>query len=198
MVDYNTNKEVWKPVKGYEGYYIVSNKGNVKSLDRHLEIKRGDRVYKRKMTGRLLVKTKHDQYESVKLSVNCKEKTFKVHRLVADAFIPNVEKLPEINHKDENGRNNDINNLEWCDRSYNNNYGTRIKRIHSHPNTIKAIKRLGKKRRRRVKGINRETGDVVFYDSLLSAEKDGFDNGHISKCCKGQRKSHKGYIWKYV
>ena len=110
-------EEIWKDVKGYEGYYQVSNLGRVKGL---LAIKQ----YK---CGRIL-KTysnyKGKGYLKVKLYKNTVKKMFYVHRLVADAFLPNPYNYPDINHKDENPHNNSVNNIEWCNESYNMSYGT--------------------------------------------------------------------------
>lgn len=108
-------REIWKDIKGYEGIYQVSNRGNVRSL------------HYNKL--RILTPLSKQGYYSVALSVNSKCKHFPIHRLVAEAFIPNPSNLPEINHKDEDGTNNSVDNLEWCTREYNNNYGSRNKRV---------------------------------------------------------------------
>ena len=104
-------KEIWKDIEGYEGRYKVSNKG---------------RVYDNKLD-------KFIGYESlgymcVALCKDKKQKKCRVHRLVAQAFIPNPDNLPGINHKDENKTNNCVENLEWCTVKYNTNYGTSIQR----------------------------------------------------------------------
>ena len=104
-------KEIWKDIEGYEGRYKVSNKG---------------RVYDNKLD-------KFIGYESlgymcVALCKDKKQKKCRVHRLVAQAFIPNPDNLPVINHKDENKTNNCVENLEWCTVKYNTNYGTSIQR----------------------------------------------------------------------
>ena len=100
--------EEWKDVVGYEGLYQVSNFGNIKSLFR----------YKRQLKPVI-----RNGYESVKLCKNKNAKFVSVHRVVAEAFIPNPQKLPIINHKDENKQNNCVENLEWCTNVYNINYG---------------------------------------------------------------------------
>ncbi len=106
------SSEEWKDVVGYEGLYMVSNKGRIKSL--------------RNKNGVEIMRQRTDRaYCSVSLKVNQKSKIFFVHRLVAMAFVPNPFNYPEVNHKDEDKKNNNADNLEWCTRSYNINYGTR-------------------------------------------------------------------------
>ena len=110
--------EEWKSIPGYEGLYEVSNLGRVRSLDRY-----DGRNHFRK--GKVLSLVKNtDGYLKVLLKCNTKCKTITVHRLVAQAFIPNPDNLPIINHKDEDKTNNRVENLEWCDNYYNLMYGT--------------------------------------------------------------------------
>lgn len=117
------SEEIWKPVVGYEGLYEVSSLGRVRSLDRY---DRMNHFWK----GRILkLCTDGAGYLMVGLCSNSKVKTYKVHRLVAQAFIPNPDNLPEVNHIDEDKRNNRVDNLEMCDGKYNSNYGTRKDRI---------------------------------------------------------------------
>ena len=102
--------EEWKEIPGYEGLYEVSNKGNVRNVRRN----------------KLLRLSKNNYgYIQVSLYKNGIKTGPKVHRLVAEAFIPNPDNLPMINHKDEDKTNNNVDNLEWCDVKYNNNYGTK-------------------------------------------------------------------------
>lgn len=203
MEKYITEKEIWKPIKGYEGRYEVSNFGSVKSLDRIVDrLDNKGRPSYVTVKGRMLKPTLSVRntggYETVKLMIDNKGKTKKVHRLVAEAFIPNPNKYPEVNHKNEVKTNNHMSNLEWCTKEYNNSYGTRYKRIHSHPNSIIAMKEFGKPMRKKVKATCLKTGVTKIYKSMLSAENDGFDSGHISKVCKGKRKQHKGFKWEYI
>lgn len=115
-------QEIWKDIKNYEGLYKVSNLGNVKSLPK----KAGRSNRKEKI---LNFNKNSKGYLRVELSKDKKRKQCLVHRLVAETFIPNYNNLPQINHKDENKENNYIDNLEWCDNKYNNNYGTRNQRL---------------------------------------------------------------------
>lgn len=104
--------EEWKNVIGYEGLYEVSNKGNVRNVRRN----------------KLLRLQKNQGYIRVGLSKNGIKTWLRVHRLVAQAFLPNPDNLPQINHKDEDKTNNSVDNLEWCTAKYNNTYGTRIEK----------------------------------------------------------------------
>ena len=110
--------EEWRKIVGYEGLYEVSSLGRVRSLDRYDE-----RNHFRK--GKVLSPIKDTgDYLKVNLYCNGKNKKCLVHRLVAQAFIENPDNLPEVNHKDEDKSNNRVDNLEFCDRKYNVNYGT--------------------------------------------------------------------------
>ena len=116
------NEEIWRPIEGYEGYYEVSSFGRVRSLDMYVKIGYGNyRLHKGKVISLL---KKGDGYIQVNLCYNGKLYKKYVHRLVAEAFIPNPDNLPEVNHLDEDKTNNSVDNLEWCDRSYNLKYGT--------------------------------------------------------------------------
>ena len=119
--------EEWRPVVGYEGLYEVSNTGQVRSLDRY--IKNGHSSY-RLHKGKVISLLKGEYgYIQVNLYYNGKNYKKYVHRLVAQAFIPNPDNLPQINHKDEDKTNNRVDNLEWCTAKYNINYGTRKDKV---------------------------------------------------------------------
>ena len=112
-------EEIWKDISGYEGLYQISNLGNVKSLN-----------YSRTGKERILKPgTDKDGYLLVTLYKNRNKRPFKIHRLVAKAFIPNPDNKSDVNHKDENKTNNCVDNLEWMTRMENNNFGTRNERI---------------------------------------------------------------------
>ena len=156
--------EVWKDVVGYEGSYQVSNKGNVRSVER-----RNSRGYR--LAGRIL-KPGHDNdgYLHVVLCKNGKRKTTTVHRLVAEAFIPNPESLPQVNHIDEVKDNNNVENLEWCDSKYNNNHGT-------------MIERAAQARSKKVRAVNIKTGEVLTFNSAKEAKKKGYPG--VAAACRG-------------
>ena len=138
--------EEWRDIKGYEGLYQVSNEGRIKSLERIANRSDGKvEILKEKI--RKLTKDK-DGYLCVPLVKELKRKFCKVHRLVAKAFIDNPDNLPEINHKDECKSNNSVENLEWCDRKYNTNYGTRPLKLYE--------KQIDRKRDNKGRYITRE------------------------------------------
>lgn len=110
--------EIWKPIKGYENRYWVSNEGRV------WRSSYVDTIGRTKKERILCTAVSRNGYEKVCLIKDGVKATKLVHRLVGEAFLENPENLPMINHKDENKRNNNAENLEWCDSTYNNNYGT--------------------------------------------------------------------------
>ena len=118
-------EEIWKDIIGYEGLYQVSNFGRVKSLSRQVFVSNPHFIGYRKTKEKILSnKPSKIKYVYVILNKNSEKFQVGIHRLVAQAFIPNPNNLPEVNHKDENPSNNFVDNLEWCSHSYNSNYGT--------------------------------------------------------------------------
>lgn len=168
--------EIWKSIKNYENDYQISNYGRVKSLknkSKHKILKEG---YTTK------------GYPQIVLCKNGNIKTYLIHRLVAETFIPNPNKLKEINHKDENKNNNHVNNLEWCTRIYNMKYG-KVKEKISKSNSIKVAK------------INKENKIVEIYNSIKeAAQKNGAKECNIVGCCKHRKHYNtcKGYKWEYL
>ena len=118
-------EEIWKPIEGYEGQYEISSYGRVKSLKRPYENNGGIQWTKERI---LSPGKDKDGYLQVNLHCNGKQHQRKIHRLVAQAFLPNPDNLPMVNHKDEDKTNNNVDNLEWCDHRYNMNYGSCIDR----------------------------------------------------------------------
>lgn len=116
-------KELWLPVVGYEGLYEVSNQGNIRSVARR--IPHSKKGYTRVFYGSVLTpitNKSRNNYCYISLKKDGKKKNLLLHRLIAQAFIPNPENKNQINHKDYNPCNNAVNNLEWCDSKYNLNY----------------------------------------------------------------------------
>ena len=168
-------EEIWKDIEGSEELYQVSNMGRVKSLRKNI----------------ILKNQRARGYERVILCIKNSPKNYSVHRLVATAFVPNPDNLPQVNHKDENKLNNCVDNLEWCTPKYNINYGTISIR--------KSQKQLNDKNKS--KPVLQYSLDGTFikeWKSTKDVQRNlGFDNSHISACCKNIRKSAYGYLWKY-
>lgn len=178
--------EEWRPVVGYEDFYEVSDCGRVRSLDRWVNTKGGA---KRMIKGRILREWLRGRYLCVAL---LHHNFYSVHRLVAEAFLPNPDNLPQLNHKDENPSNNVASNLEWCTQAYNNTYGTRIERMSK---TRKNDPRFSKKVCQYT--LNGEL--VKTFPSIEECGRQGFSTSSVSFCCKGRKnyKTHKGFIWRY-
>lgn len=171
-------QEIWKDIEGYNGYHQISNYGRVKSCDRISNNRRGNYLKKSKI---LKTSVDNDGYIHVTLCKNGERKTFTIHKLVATSFIENPFNLLEINHKDENKANNNVENLEWCTRKYNLNYGNRMKKI-----------------RKCVVQYYNEV-EVCSFNSIMDAEnKTSINKGSISNCCLGKTKTAGGFNWKYV
>lgn len=172
--------EEWRIIEGYPNYQ-VSNLGRVKSLN-----------YKHTKKPHLLkpLQTREGYFLINLFDCNGVRNRFLIHRLVAMAFIPNPNNLPCVNHKSEIKTQNNVENLEWCTHDYNDNFGTRNKRIKksltNHPSKSKPVIAY------------KEGVEVMRFQSMSEAERMGFDSGHIAKCCKGKIKTHKGLIWKYA
>lgn len=181
--------EIWKPVKGFEGLYEVSNLGRVRSLDRKVRNRGGFALKKGKILSDAAV-SGHG-YRKVGLWKDNMGTNALVHRLVAEAFIPNPDNLPEVNHKDENPRNNCVENLEWCDGYYNMTYGTlqqrKADKLRGRPIGSQPILQYSK------------DGELIArYDSALkAAEAINGDNSAICKCANGKVKTSYGFVWKW-
>lgn len=170
--------EEWRSIEGYEGLYEVSNLGFVRSLDRITPDGRS-------IKGRVLKFGYAKGYPEVNLSKNGIAIGARVHRLVADAFIPNPDNLSCINHKDENPKNNRVDNLEWCTYKHNNNYGTCISR------------RIAKENKRII-AVNVKTGKETEYPSMRECcRSGGFNMGGIHKVMLQKQPIHKGHVFYY-
>lgn len=118
-----------KPVIGYEGYYEVDNCGRVYALNRVIHVEDHGRSYDKPLIGGIIKQHMHSKgYKIVPLTRDGKTKNVFVHRIVAMAFLANPNKLPCVNHKDEDKTNNFVENLEWCTYQYNNAYGSKPKK----------------------------------------------------------------------
>ena len=183
-----TNNEIWKDIEGYEDLYQVSNYGRVRSLDRYITSKKNGNT--RIFYGKIMKPQKaiRDGYICVMLSKDSNKKYAKVHRLVAQAFIRNPDNLPEVNHKDEDKLNNCVWNLEWCTRSYNENYGTKRERG------------WDTRGRRSVEAYNENNEIIATFPSITDAAKSfGVQRCTIWGICNGvgTAKTCKGLQWRY-
>lgn len=158
-----------KDIKDYEGLYGITSCGKVWSY-------RSNKFLKPYMAGSDL------SYQYVHLIKDGVSKNFRVHRLVAEAYIPNPNNLPEVNHKDEIKTNNYVSNLEWCDRDYNHHYGTQIERA----------------RKTRGKPIYCQETDKVYGSQKEAAAELGLDQGNISKVCCGILSHTGGYHFEFA
>lgn len=182
-------EEIWRDIEGYYGYYQVSNFGNVRSLDRYLVFNGTISLRKGKV---LTQHTEKKGYKVVTLSKDNKQKVYKVHRLVAEAFIQNPDNLPQVNHKDEDKTNNCVYNLEFCTQKYNLNYGTRTERmIQSRNGTTKP---------KSVLQFTKNGEFIKEYPSTCEASRQtGINQSNISACCRGHKRYRHagGFIWKF-
>lgn len=156
-----------KDIKGYEGLYAITSCGKVWSYR--------NQKFLKPLEGK-------DGYLYVNLTVKRKIKHCAIHRLVAEAYIPNPENKPQVNHKDENKEHNWINNLEWMTAKENVNYGTRNARV-AEKNSI---------------SVYCEELDKVFPSAHEVERQLGIDKSNIIKCCKGKYKTCGGYHWRYA
>ena len=187
--------EVWKDILGFEGLYQVSNKGNVKSVSRTVIDKNGRSI---PIKSRVLKPAyrKRGGYGSIVLRKGGKSYPKTLHRLVAQAFIPNPNNYPCVNHIDEDTSNNNASNLEWCTWKYNDNYGLHGKRIS-----------MGHSKKVAQYDLNNNL--IRVYTNATQASKVvGVDPSQIRACALGKvrkgkhgRQSFKtagGYKWEYL
>lgn len=164
-------KEIWKSVNGYEGLYEISNLGKVKSLKRN----------------KILKANIISEYKHVTLYKNGNAKIFKIHRLVAENYIDNPNKLECVNHKDENKINNNVNNLEWCTKKYNCNYGKRNEKMSKKKSKYKIVQK------------NKEGLIIKIWQNIWDLEHSTtYNKQNIRLCCQNKHKTAYGYKWEYI
>lgn len=164
----------WRDVRGYEGFYLVNELGQIKSADR--VVKSGNKLIHR--NGKMLrqqLRGKVKKYKSVPLCINgnCEHKS--VHRIVAEAFLPNPDCLPEVNHKDKDTFNNKVDNLEWCSRQYNIEYS----------------------KNKPVKQISGDSTIAIFKSIVDASKKTGICRTAINNVVTGWAITAGGFRWEY-
>lgn len=172
----NQNEEKWKDIEDFEGLYAVSDRGRVK---RYYEKKVPNNCYLTNggkiIYERFLKPHTNHGYERVNLTKDGKYKQYSLHRLVAQAFIPNPNQLPEINHKNYDKMDNRVDNLEWCDRSYNN-----------------------KHKRKRIIQLTKKGTKIRIWNSVEEIENNlGYKAKIIIRCCNKETYYAYGYSWRF-
>lgn len=182
--------EEWRDIVGFEGYFQISNMGNIRSLDRYIEYKNGKKILRKGKNIRP-VKCSNGYYEA-QMSRDGKRTVMLLHRAVAQAFIPNPNNLPEVNHKDENIANNCVDNLEWCTSKYNANYGTRNQRN---------FEKVNKKQQKPVNQLTLSGEFIKRWDGICQASRSlGICDSQIIRVCKHKPRSETagGFKWEYA
>jgi hypothetical protein len=204
-------KEIWKDIVikrkndviDFTGFFQVSNLGNIRSLDRMVEYVNGKRYY---YSGHPIatVERKRDGYVYVRLNKNQLYYVAKVHRLVADAFIPNPDNLPEVDHINTIRNDNRVDNLRWvsCSGNKNNPITKERRRKIAKEISYKVLKKRkengGKKAEHTTLQYDLNGNLIREFKSLMQIGRElGYDPSSIAKCCKGKYKTSYGYIWKY-
>lgn len=171
-------KEKWKDINGFEGLYQISNTGKIKSFRRSSKFGSPEELILKPSiinSGYHVVTLYHE---------NSKKRKYQVHRLVAEAFLPNPQNLPCVNHKDENKTNNNVDNLEWCTYQYNNNYGTAREKSVNSTYTPVVQKSLD--------GV-----ELAKYRSpAVAGRLLGIDSDKIRRWCKSGTGG--GYLWELI
>ena len=177
-------EEIWKDVKGYEGIYQVSDLGRIKRLTSL------DSIGRRKIT-RIMAVHVHNGYVKIRLSKNSIRKNYSVHRLVAKAFIANLDAKGEVNHIDGNKTNTQVSNLEWMTSSEN--------QLHAYRTGLdkSTTKRRNDYRSKPVIQILNNKIINAFLSVREAQRQTGFCHGTISSCCRGDQRIAYGFVWRY-
>lgn len=181
-------EEIWKDIEGYKGSYKISNLGRIKSLDRK-------DANSHRIKGRFLKLKNCKGYATIILCKNGIPKDYRVNRLVAITFLSNPNMYPQVNHKNENLTDNNVDNLEWCTGKYNSNYGTRTERCICNTNYKLIGEKLKNKNGKELYQYSLDKKLIKIYPSIREAVRDGFDKGAISRCFRHKVNMHKGYIF---
>ena len=171
--------EVWKDVDEFDGVYQISNFGRLKSVERTVKHPKGECVIKGKFLSEVVNKKGYIEYQ---ITYNSKHYGRKAHRLVANAFIPNPQNLPQVNHIDGDKTNNKASNLEWCTNRHNV--------IHAYENQLHKT--------RPIIQFDLDGNEIKKWKSAGEIQRElGLRRSHIHEACKGKRKTFHGYVWKF-
>ena len=187
-------KEEWRDIPGYEGYYQVSNQGRIRSVDRKVIARGGlTRISK----GKIIALNYSRPYPMVCLSKKDIKKTYLVHRLVADTFIPNPKNEKTVNHKNGIKSDNRVENLEWC--SYSDNIKHAFRQLGRRPTSHWTGVKEGKSPfAKKVQQISPNGELIVIHESMTTAAR--VTNTHlscISQAINGKIKTAGGFLWRY-
>lgn len=178
--------KIWKDIDFLNNEYQVNKEGKIRSKDRY--------HHNQRYPGKTLSPfTTKEGYERVIVSTNGKSHKYFVHQLVAKAFIPNPHNYTQVNHKDENKKNNCVENLEWCNRSYNMKYGTNRER-----SQITKIKLNRNNKRKKIK-VTFPDNSIKIYNSIAETEnKLKIPKGSVSRYAHKQITPRNGYIYDFI
>lgn len=182
--------EIWKEIKGFEKLYEVSTFGRIKRLPKKVHNNGLKNKNKYFISKEKIIKTSNISkgYKGVTLTKDKKRYPKKVHRLVAEAFIPNPENKSQVNHKDGNKANNKIDNLEWCTNKENV--------IHAYKLGLNSILKLTEAKKKPIILINDKNNKIKEYNSIKEAAQElNLYNSNISKVCNGKLKHTGGYAF---
>lgn len=178
------NVEIWKPISDFPGYE-VSSKGRIKSTARWVYTRNKYGSFSYSIPEKIMQQSVRTKYLGVTLCLNGKHINAMVHRLVAKAFLPNPYDFAEVNHKDENKLNNCVENLEWCSRKYNKNYGT-------------GAIRSGQNRSKKILQFTKDLKFIKEWPGIRDAAKHyNNDKKGIWSVCNGINRTAQGFVWRY-
>lgn len=186
----NLKSEKWKEIPNTEGNYFISNYGRLKTKEKKVRSGLRNNLYVTRKEQIIKNQINKLGYNHISIKINGILKNVNIHRMVAILFIPNPQKKEQVGHKDENPKNNRVDNLIWQTAKENINWGTRNKKC--------SKTMLNKKSGIKVEKYDLNGNFIERYDSIrMAAKENNMYRNQISSCCKGIYKKSNGYIWKY-